>query len=221
VPTYFSGLDLGGPAEHTALVSVERERVPAPSGRGPSVLRHDVRHAYRWPRGTPYPDVIADLAQWFGREPLCRGTLAVDGTGVGAAVVEMVGSAGLACRVVPFTITAGFRAGEGTVPKKDLVGAVQAALQTRRLRFAEALPLRPVLEKELEAFRAGAPAGRDEHFADWREREHDDLVLALALAVWHGEQGGSGEVHTDFADPLGDLPAGTFGRRELPRDTFA
>ena len=53
----------------------------------------------------------------------------------------------------PYVITAGHQEGDGTVPKKDLVGAVVAALQQRRLRFAQKLEFADVLEKELEHFR--------------------------------------------------------------------
>jgi hypothetical protein len=31
------------------------------------------------------------------------------------------------------------------------------------------------------------PAGNETMAADWRTRAHDDLVLALAIAVWLGE----------------------------------
>ena len=68
------------------------------------------------------------------------------------------------------------------------VSAVQATLQTRRLRFADALELRPTLEKELEMFRVKVTTDRNETFASWREHDHDDLVNALALAVWFGEK---------------------------------
>ena len=32
----------------------------------------------------------------------------------------------------------------------------------------------------------------NETFSAWRERDHDDLVLAVALASWVGEQEGDG-----------------------------
>jgi hypothetical protein len=69
------------------------------------------------------------------------------------------------------------------VAKKDLVGAVQAPLQDGRLKFAEALPLTAVLVRELAAFRVKVTLAGNETFEAWRERDHDDLVLAGAAAL--------------------------------------
>ena len=45
-----------------------------------------------------------------------------------------------------------------------------------------------MLVRELENFRAKiTPAGRDTYEA-WREGDHDDTVLATALACWFGER---------------------------------
>lgn len=193
MPDYFSGLDLGQAQDYSALVVIERGEIPDPD-RGPKAVvnRFDVRHIHRWHLGTPYPAIIADLGAWFGAAPLRNTTLVVDGTGVGRPVVDMIEASQLPADVRPYSITAGMNVGDGTVPKKDLVGSVQAALQTRRLRFAEELTLRPVLEKELETFRVKVTADRNETFAAWRERDHDDIVLALALALWYGELNSGG-----------------------------
>jgi hypothetical protein len=40
---------------------------------------------------------------------------------------------------------------------------------------------------ELLAFRAKVTASANETFEAWRERDHDDLVLAVATAAWVGE----------------------------------
>ncbi len=42
---------------------------------------------------------------------------------------------------------------------------------------------------ELEAFRAKVTTGSTEVFESWRERDHDDLVLALALALYAATRG--------------------------------
>jgi hypothetical protein len=121
----------------------------------------------------------------------------VDLTGVGDAVLRVLLD-GLMNQVVstitPVTITAGLgvRLAEGgglLVAKKELVGALQVLLQGRRLRVAPTLPEAPLLAQELGNFRAKVTAARAEDVLDWRERPHDDLVLAVALAAWLGEFG--------------------------------
>ena len=68
--------------------------------------------------------------------------------------------------------------------KKNLVGALQVPLQTRRIRIPAGLPLAAELAKELEAFRVKVTAHRNEVFESWRERDHDDMVVALAMALY-------------------------------------
>jgi hypothetical protein len=70
-----------------------------------------------------------------------------------------------------------------------LVGVLQVLLQTRRLRIAQALPEAAILAKELETFQVKITAAANEAFGAWREGQHDDLVLAVALAAWAGERG--------------------------------
>jgi hypothetical protein len=70
----------------------------------------------------------------------------------------------------------------------DLVGVVQMLLQSRRLKFAAGLPGVDVLVRELETFKAKINiATGSETYEAWRERDHDDCVLALAIGCWVGE----------------------------------
>jgi hypothetical protein len=195
---WFAGLDLGLQCDYTAFVAVERFVVPDPDRADRTTYRFEVRDVRRWPLRTPYPAVIADLRVMYADPPLDGSVLAVDATGVGAAVVELVRAAELAARIVPRVITHGEASAESSVAKKHLVGVIQAALQTRRLRFAEGLELTPVLVRELEHFRVKVTAARNEVFEAWRERDHDDLVLALALALYEADrpvQGGPTIIH--------------------------
>jgi hypothetical protein len=115
----------------------------------------------------------------------------VDQTGVGRAVVDMISRSRPRASIRPITITAGHAAiadGAGWhVPKKELVGVLQVLLQTRRLQVARRLPMASVLAKELETFRVKITVNANETFEAWRERDHDDMVLAVAMAAWVGE----------------------------------
>jgi hypothetical protein len=88
--------------------------------------------------------------------------------------------------------------GQWHVPKKTLVAVVKVLLGTRRLKIEPGLTEAATLVRELEMFRVKVNALGNESFEAWRERDHDDLVLAVALAAWAGEylplfgQGGEG-----------------------------
>lgn len=183
-PTFFTGLDLGQAADFSALVVVERHTIPNLARPTGTQYAFDVRHLHRWPLKTPYPQVVSDTKALFSKPPLQRSTLAVDETGVGRPVVDMFRAARIECNLRPFSITCGSAVTGRTVAKKHLVGAIQSPLCSGRLRFAANLPLTPVLTKELETFQVTVDEStRNESFAAWRNADHDDLVLALALAL--------------------------------------
>jgi hypothetical protein len=73
------------------------------------------------------------------------------------------------------------------VPRKELIGVLQVLLQGRRLRIAPELPYAETLCQELLNFKEKPVTVKEDEVA-WRERPHDDLVLAAAQAAWQGER---------------------------------
>jgi hypothetical protein len=194
---FVSGLDLGQAKDFTALAILERiPQADTPNGdRQPD--HYAVRHLERPPLGTSYPAVVARVQSLFARHPLAQTTLAVDQTGVGRAVVDLLAEAQLRAELRPVTITGGHKAapGEGMgwlVPKKELVGTLQVLLQARRLHVARHLAEAQTLIDELMLFQVKVTAAANETFGTWREGRHDDLVLAVAIAAWAGENLGVG-----------------------------
>jgi hypothetical protein len=181
---YFIGLDLGQTADPSAAAVLQRQ----PPEAKPS---YHVRLMKRFPLGTPYTSIVTDMVKLCNTAPFkdaCQ--LVVDQTGVGRPVVDMFRAAASMPRVVPVTITGGhtatFREEDRSfhVPKKDLVGCLQVLLQARRLLVAADLRDAELLVKELGNFRVKITAAANETFGAWREGQHDDLVLAVALAAW-------------------------------------
>jgi hypothetical protein len=166
--------------------AVERGRPPNPP--------LFVRHLERFELGTRYPDVVDRVGELAAKPPIkhCRAIMLVDKTGVGASVLDSFDHAGVGANAITIhggsEVTrdpqrAGFR-----VPKKDLVSAVQVLLQSGRLKIAEALPEAATLKAELLNFRAKInPETAHASFEHWREGDHDDLVLATAMACWFRE----------------------------------
>ncbi len=185
MPAIF-GLDLGQQMDFSALAGVER--TTQPDGKS----AYAVRHLHRWALGTPYPAVVADVEKTLTAAPVAGSPLAVDQTGVGRAVVDLFRASGKLV-LEPITITAGHavtKTEDGWhVAKKELVGCVQALLQSRRLTIASSRPLAATLVKELTSFKVRITAAANEQFGEWRDGAHDDLVLSVALAVWMGENG--------------------------------
>ena len=187
---FYVGLDLGEKHDPSAIAVAERIERGRPYG-APEFEEMRVRLLARVPLGTPYPDLVDGVRELVLHDEL-RGqvTLVVDATGVGAPVVERLRGARLGCEVVAVTITGGDKASHQgqnwSVPKADLLAGVQVLLEERRLRIAREMPEARWLIKELVDMRARRrTSGRVRMGADGFG-EHDDLVIAVALAVWRG-----------------------------------
>jgi hypothetical protein len=187
LPAYILGLDLGQSQDFTALAALERHPAALPADKPDYALRH----LRRFPLGTPYTAIVPAMAALRTNQPLREAPLVVDQTGVGRAVVDMLRqSAGC---IVPVTITGGHavtRAEDGSfhVPKKELVTALQVVLQAHRLQIARGLPDAAALVRELQQFQVKITVAANETFGVWRDGQHDDLVLAVALACWWAER---------------------------------
>ncbi len=129
----FVGLDLGQKVDPSALVVVERiEHRRAFVGSAFEKLA--VRYVERMPLGMPYPRVVERVQRVVQSQAL-RGdcVLAVDASGVGAPVVDMLRAAQLGCSMTAFTITGGERSGGESVTKRDLLAEVQVLLESEKL----------------------------------------------------------------------------------------
>jgi hypothetical protein len=164
-----------------------------PPGR-PTYL---VRSLRRFALGTPYSRVVDALIGYFDKPRLAGGLLCVDGTGVGIAVVqtiaeEMARAKTKACGMIAITITAGREkklAGPGHwhVAKTLLASNLQALLGSRRLRMSGKIPDAAQLIQELESFKIKTTESGQDTFEAWRERDKDDLVLAVAMGGFVAE----------------------------------
>jgi hypothetical protein len=148
-----------------------------------------VGHLERVPLGTPYPGIVARVGRLLEQLP-ARTELVIDITGVGKPVFEMFTPAGISPLGV--LITAGTtETREGaicSVPKLTLVSRLQALLHEGRLKIHKELPEAETLVCELQDFRVEFTAAGHLTF-NARSGKHDDLVLALAIAVWRAHGG--------------------------------
>jgi hypothetical protein len=189
---YFVGLDLGQSQDFTALVVVERSEFPGAWDGAKFTYGTEtavrLRHMERIPLGTTYPEVVARVGKVMRSAALAQGEryLVVDATGVGQPVVDLLEREDLPCKIWPVTITGaseGSSHGTYLVPKRDLIIGLQVRLQERDLQIAAGLREGVTLMRELSDMRVQMTSGGREKYGA-RSGEHDDLVLAVALACW-------------------------------------
>ena len=181
---YVVGVDLGQTADYTAITILEEKE------RG----RYDVRYLERL-RNTPYPSIVKRLDHLVRRLPE-RPSMAVDATGVGRPVIDMIRDASIPATLYPITLTGGDavvkKGMERHVPKRDVASTIAVLLQTGRLKVARGLKESDTLLRELLNFRVKVSLSGHDTYEAWRESEHDDLVLAVGLAAWLFEKGRDG-----------------------------
>lgn len=195
---YTVSVDLGSLSDYTAITVLEEkaERVPQPSMsdirnrlEGPVVVRttYNLNWMERPELRTPY-DRIIERVKAIMDSPKIKddAVLLVDATGVGRPVVDMMVRVGLS--PVPITITGGtattFTDNGYHVPKRDLAGALQVMFSTRRIRMSPKLLLGEVFLKEMSTFAIKISKAGNDTYEAWREQDHDDLVLSVAMGAW-------------------------------------
>jgi hypothetical protein len=192
--SFFVGLDLGQAQDPSAIAALRRRVWP---GESPLL---DIIHLRRFELGMPYTEQAKQVALLLDRtehassgvRPLRGCVLGLDRTGVGRGVYDLFVAKRLPCRLHGIAITAGHTAtqdaGGWKVPKADLVGAVTVLLQSHRLKWDKRLPFAKELDRELADFQTRITPAAHEQYGVWREGQHDDLVLAVAIAAWLAER---------------------------------
>lgn len=202
------GVDIGQTRDPTAVAVLQRvplvKRVKDADGRAVPVLRDDhvdgarirrfqyqdhfhLRQLERLKLGSPYQAIVDRTAEILSKLPPYSSVAVVDQTGVGRPVVEQMAH----LPIVPVTITSGqsFHADHDgwKVAKKVLVSNAQVLLQNGRLKVAGKIKIVRDFVAEMAAFRVKLSAA-SQTFESHREGVHDDLVLAVCLALWWGSQ---------------------------------
>lgn len=200
------GVDLGQSQDPTSIAVIEKIAPAIPANTYPphvEALRfamRSIRPTYRLrlleqaPLGESYIlqaqrlKRILARAQIAAHDPLVW----VDYTGVGRAVFDILRQEKVP-NLRPVTIT--FNGQEGpnghgghSVPKINLVSRLQALMHTGCLHMPDTLPLAKTFRRELLDFRVSYSAVGNATFGA-REGAHDDLILAVALAVYGLDDG--------------------------------
>lgn len=179
--SFLVGVDLGQARDYKAIAVIEE---------GPT---YRVRQLKRL-RGVTYSEIINQIHSLMRSQVLkdARTRPIVDRTGVGAPVVDLLKNKGL--NPVSITITGGGRPTSDeedhwNVPKRDLISNLVVLSQSGRLKIAAGLAEARTLANEFQNMRVKIDI-RTSHdsYEAWREGQHDDLVLAISLALWCAEK---------------------------------
>ena len=187
----YIGLDLGKRRDFSALAILEYHRqwdvvrnlILYTLDPVNEVTQLAIRQLKRLPLETNYTDVADTVRTLINKATRNYDvTLIVDATGVGQPIVEMFEGLPPRATLVPVVITG---AGSETkakhewrVPKQDLIAGLQVMLESEQLGIAQDLTFAPALLEELVEMRAIGAKTEAPH------GEHDDLVIAVALAAW-------------------------------------
>lgn len=143
-------------------------------------------------QGLPYDQIVDWVAKTLKRPEFNRERppeFVLDATGVGVAVRDMMAAKGIRPKAVTITVGEAYsRVGSQIhIGKARLIGTFLGAFDAGKVRVNPNMPIWPALEREMLSFRAEMSAqGRAKFEAE--QGEHDDMLFALAMAVWYGEE---------------------------------
>lgn len=196
---YYLGVDFGSQQDYTALVLVKRNEVVKARQDVSGILRQeDVTTEYhlifmeRIELGTAYYLIIERIKSILRDEELRGETIVIpDASGVGIPIVQMMRREGVG-PIAPVTIhggTATSRSEVGfNVPKRDLVSALVMVVQSKRMKIAADIKYRAQLVHEMQSFTIKTTQKGSDTYEALMEKDHDDLVMALAMAIWYAER---------------------------------
>ena len=198
---FLVGVDFGQAKDFTAIAVIRQLR-----HQENGTLHYEVVALDRPPLGAKYPTIVNYIIELL-KNPTLSGKingvqlsdsppheteLVVDATGCGRPVVDMLRERG--AKEYAHMVNCNITGGQGLtcnddgfygVPKRDLATVLQILFQESRIKIAESLPLGSILTQELLNFRVKiSPKTGNDSYEAWRENDHDDMVLAAALAVW-------------------------------------
>jgi hypothetical protein len=212
------GLDLGISMDHSALAIGEQEFF-AEGG-----FATHIRNVRRWPLLTTYPAIVSEVERivsqpwarphadylehpWssridraFADPPI----LAVDCSGVGEGVVELLLKARLPATIVAVRITGGAGVSKQKWPgesyidcwhvaKSLLVSVLVAGLQTEQVVIGRDIEGREDLIREFQDFQAKVTAAGNDKF-EAKVGKHDDMIMAISYVAWLPTRPGPGEL---------------------------
>lgn len=195
------GLDIGQQADYSALAVVSHFATQGPFDPESETFVPEWHLHVRWlerpPLGTAFTSVVNRAVALrkeltipgdptLGQVPVSP-PIILDATGVGLPLVEMFQQQHRVAPV-PVVITGGALVNQSPagyrVPKQDLIAALSVEFELQRIKIASGLDLADDLLGELRNFRMETNSATGRTRFDAAAGHHDDLLIAVSLAVW-------------------------------------
>lgn len=190
---FLLGADIGKVNDPSSFVLLKRlfskENIDTP-------LFYDIVFIHEVELGTPYPGVIEDLETIVSHKEISgRVNLVADRTGVGVAVVDFVRESKILQDITwSISISSGQKDRRDAdspmdfyVPKRELVGATQVAIQKKKLRAKPGVEKFAKLKNQLLEFQIKR-TDRGNSVYEGQGVQHDDLVIALLCPLWLSQE---------------------------------
>jgi hypothetical protein len=138
-----------------------------------------------------YPDTVQRVLKIVRKLEDDQGTaLVVDATGVGLPVVEMMREERL--HPIPIIITGGNTVTEADggfhLPKRHMISTLQGLFESGRLKISKGINHLEELLDEISNFRVKITKAGNDTYEAWRETDHDDMVMSVAMATWYARR---------------------------------
>ncbi len=197
---FYLGVDFGSQQDYSAFALVRQNQVVKVKQNGfggisyeDIALEYQLLFLERIELGTAYHRIVDRIGGILRDEDLRGETMVVpDATGVGVPIIQMMRERGVT-PMTPISIHGGMTVspndfGGYSVPKRDLVTALTIVVQSRRLRVASDVKYRAQLVHEMQSFTLKTTKSGNDTYEALMEKDHDDLVMALAMAIWLAER---------------------------------
>jgi hypothetical protein len=195
---YLVGLSLAQAPDTTGYALVRREwygrEHPLPENVNPGAWHHTICDLHRFSVGSTYDEIAQGVVLRLEQSGIVNPPVVIDITGVGESVIKRVRLSLRENETHEIRLTAQPRIEKGenwetNLPKVEMVTVLQIALQQKRLKIPKTLPEVETLVRELGDFRYKPKlAGPMPAEVEWRPGRNDDLVFAVALAIWQGDR---------------------------------
>lgn len=181
------GVDVGQMKDYTAILAVDRNEKDD---------SYEVRTIERPRLRTKYPKIIArvkEIRDYIKEQTGKMPVIMLDVTGVGRGLFDEFTRCGVITTAVTivagedFSIVPDSFEHEIHVGKKALIGRLNVLLEGKRIGYDKGSKMGKKLKDELHRFLIRVNKNATAIF-EAQSGFHDDLVIALALAVWRGKE---------------------------------